>query len=524
MPDDELPQRASSDRSLPDGVPPQEASPGETGGTTPTSWPFAAGTTQPLDPNEPIDAVRPLAALSLSLASIAAIKRAGARTNGELLKLTPQDLREAGFCGRKAMEDIRGSLGEYGLDLRCATPLSRRQLAKIRARGGARVSLAEFVVHEGRLDLRAIRETGTEEALELAGIPVRINLADGALYFPAATPAGDELEDGGWVGRIGQVGMDRPVRCLTEHEGRLVAAGPFSRAGGAAANGIACWNGNAWQPLGMSLRGHVVALRSFEGRLVAAGELAVGAGERCPAAAWDGSEWSPLGKLDDDGCAFATALLVHEGRLLASGFGLLDEGGQPARGVMAWDGRAWRPLSPDTRHAVWCLCEHRGRLFAGGHGVPGIVALWTGRDWAPVGGGLKSRSKNPFSLANVSAMVSHGNDLVVAGMFHEAGGIEAHGLAAWDGTRWHPLGERGGHGVSCLASWGDQLLAGGSLRRIADVEVGHLARWDGERWSAFGSGTNARICDLLVWGDTLVAGGWFTRAGDWPAHRIARWR
>src|SRR5690348_14574174 len=56
-------------------------------------------------------------------------------------------------------------------------------------------------------------------------------------------------------------------------------------------------------------------------------------------------------------------------------------------------------------------------------------------------GAWDSRFTLPPGLnGQVNAMVSMGNFLVVGGSFSRAGGVEARGLALWDGSRWWPLG------------------------------------------------------------------------------------
>jgi hypothetical protein len=58
---------------------------------------------------------------------------------------------------------------------------------------------------------------------------------------------------------------------LIVYNGELIAGGDFTTAGGVAANNIARWNGNAWQPLGSGTNGGVNALIGYNGELIAGG-------------------------------------------------------------------------------------------------------------------------------------------------------------------------------------------------------------------------------------------------------------
>lgn len=82
----------------------------------------------------------------------------------------------------------------------------------------------------------------------------------------------------------------------------------------------------------------------------------------------------------------------------------------------------------------------------------------------------------------------HAGELVVGGGFSEAGGLQADGVARWDGTSWSPLAGTMGQGilgyVKALASFAGSLYAGGSFGQAGGVFVNGIARWDGASWKA----------------------------------------
>jgi len=83
------------------------------------------------------------------------------------------------------------------------------------------------------------------------------------------------------------------------------------------ANNVAFWDGDSWQPLGEGLNGPVIALTVYNGRLIAGGDFTEAGGQ--PAnniAAWDGSQWSPLGSGVN---GEVWELLVYHNDLVVSG-------------------------------------------------------------------------------------------------------------------------------------------------------------------------------------------------------------
>ena len=116
--------------------------------------------------------------------------------------------------------------------------------------------------------------------------------------YIAATHGGNFLRPGS--------GMNRAVHSLVEYYSKLIAGGWFTTAGGVASNYIADFYGlhgmstSEWSPLGTGMAGGtntgVYSLAVYDGKLIAGGNFTSAGGVSANhIAAWDGSALSPLG-------------------------------------------------------------------------------------------------------------------------------------------------------------------------------------------------------------------------------------
>jgi hypothetical protein len=197
-------------------------------------------------------------------------------------------------------------------------------------------------------------------------------------------------------------------------------------------------------------------------------------------------------------------------------------------------------------------------VVGGDFNVGGLrgVALWDGRNWFSIGGGVKG---------TVRAMtVAENGDLVVGGAFASA--LDAHGgsilmanIARWSiaNGEWSSPGggakdlASGAPVVMALATVSGGFVAGGTFDTAtnivggapSDITVNNIARWDdsASSWSALGGGLTDNGDDELFLvssfvvlnrgtsNETLVAAGEFLNAHNidpaatLPVSFIARW-
>jgi len=293
------------------------------------------------------------------------------------------------------------------------------------------------------------------------------------------------------------------------YDGKLIAGGEFTEAGGNSINKIAAWDGTEWSSLGPGLGHYVYDLTVYNGNLIAGGYF------NNDIAAWDGTEWSSLGSGISGGAVYS--LTVYNGNLIAAG-GFTTAGGAPANRIAQWDGANWSSLGSGMNAPVSSLYVYDGKLFAGGNfttagGVAAnCIAAWDGANWSSPGSGMSGGS------TAVLAMTVYDNKLITGGNFNSAGGVAANCIAAWDGANWFSLGSGVSHLVKSMLIDNGKLIAAGTFSKAGGQIVNYIASWDGTDWSALGSGFDREVYDICSYNGGIAAVGRFTNAGIEAEH------
>lgn len=245
--------------------------------------------------------------------------------------------------------------------------------------------------------------------------------------------------------------------------------------------------------------------------------------------AWDG-RFGPPGI---NGPVYALALVGND---LYVGGAFSIAGNAIANNLARWDGTTWSSVGDDgVSGPVYCLTVDGNDMFIGGQFLSGggasskcILRIdLTTRRYFPMGAGVWGhfQIRTNLPLARVHSIAVKGNDVYVAGYFHEAGAaVRANGIAKTDrtGSTWSdvpgliPNGGLPTVPVYALAFIGDDLYAGGGF-------AGGLRRLRAGTWSQpLGGGTNDTVCAITPGVGALYVGGYFTRAGNEDASRVAR--
>ena len=138
---------------------------------------------------------------------------------------------------------------------------------------------------------------------------------------------------------------------------------------------------------------------------------------------------------------------------------------------------------------------------------------------------LKGASNYEGVNGNVYAITSFQGNIVVAGVFTEACGVNVRNVAMWDRATntWSALGNslgvNAGDTVRSLAVYNNQLYAGGKFTTFSGAT--NIAKYDGSAWIAVmpSISPDGEVDALQVYNSTLVAGGEFENIGK----KIAYW-
>jgi hypothetical protein len=226
-------------------------------------------------------------------------------------------------------------------------------------------------------------------------------------------------------------------------------------------------------------------------------------------------------------CTWELAIFVLLAVITHSASSQCEFGWKPGEGIPGVNGRvyaatAWDPDANGPQPEVLVV---GGCFSVAGDVTVNNIASWDGSNWQPLGSGVGSISSSNY----VFALTVYNNELIAAGTFTSAGGVDANYIAAWNGSTWQPLG--GGidgysPGVHTLTVYNGELIAGGSFTTAGAVDANHIAAWNGNTWQPLGGGMSGyypKVKSLMVYNGELIAGGKFTTAGAVDANNIARW-
>ncbi len=354
---------------------------------------------------------------------------------------------------------------------------------------------------------------------------------------------------------------------------RLVAAGGFTVVNGVALNGIAWWNGSAWQPLGTGMNGEVDTLAEWNGELYAGGTFTTAGGVAAAGVArWTGSAWAPLGTgvtngtpslptgvrslqvWDPDGNGPQPSVLVAGGHFYGAG-------GVSVRNVAKWDGSTWQAIGSNLYNTDWSndVVDAIGvwdpdadgpqppiLVAGGGFRSPYCVAQWNGTTWTAMGPGLYNPATFNTTVYSFLTWDPDGpgpmaSRLVALGSFTQVvNGISTIGAATWNGSSWSSIGT--GAGIAVRAGMtmpgagvggSTALLAVGSFATSDNYtyRTNGIALWDSVLWRPLGNGLDDRVQSMTVWdpdgpgpqSEQVFVGGSFKTVGGTVLNGIGRW-
>ena len=231
------------------------------------------------------------------------------------------------------------------------------------------------------------------------------------------------------------------IKSVVLYHDTLLAGGSFTYLDdGTPAEGIAYWSGSAWQLYG-DLDHAVWKLRVLDDTLYAVGSFDQADGQPAKGIARrQGGQWVPVGLLPMDEMWYWDVIKFQD-RLITLGNGYING----LRGIYQLENNEWSVLGPGFTggtSGAQSMAVYQGSLYVGGQillqeGNAGqAIMRWDGTQFHPVGAGLQTYFNDFSSISNAVCMTVHNDLLWVGGGFRYASGVEAHGMATWDGSRW----------------------------------------------------------------------------------------
>lgn len=350
-------------------------------------------------------------------------------------------------------------------------------------------------------------------------------------------------ERGQWGAPPDFRGLNDSVLAMTfDKAGNLYVGGYFTDAGGDPnADRVAMWDGKKWNALGNGFNRSVQALAvDAQGNVYAGGLFTAtndGKTRFSYIAKWDGQSWSPLAQ-GLDNTVLTLAVDAQDRVYIGGDFKNACRDSAcatsiPAMRIVRWNQNQWETLGSGLDNSVNTIAvDNLGKVYVGGdfkhtaYGTTDLMhlALWDGKAWHDVGGGVSGSI-----LPTVHAMAVDGiGNLYVAGRFALAGKLFAGRIAKWDGQEWFTLDKGMNFGTySLLTDARGDLYAGGFFTTAGTTSAAHIAKWDtrSNDWLGLGGGLDNTVFVLtLSPQQTLFAGGDFLDADGNPnADRVAEW-
>ncbi|MCH8902438.1 MAG: T9SS type A sorting domain-containing protein [Bacteroidetes bacterium] len=193
--------------------------------------------------------------------------------------------------------------------------------------------------------------------------------------------------------------------------------------------------------------------------------------------------------------------------------------------IARWDGVKWDSLAGGTDCAspVFGIVRYKNKIYADGRfwGLDPnnhYLGRWDDSLWTQI-----ATARNGV----IMNLTVYNNDLYVMGTFDSIAGMQANGIAKWDGTNWSILNNNNWKGSGAIAIepaavYKGELYIGGTF----NIDTLHyIARWDGNSWRQVGNGftINSWINTMKVYNGELYVGGFFTSQAGNAGNHIQKW-
>ncbi len=224
------------------------------------------------------------------------------------------------------------------------------------------------------------------------------------------------------------------------------------------------------------------------------------------------------------------------GELYATGF-FNSICGVSCKYVAKYNGTNWQAVGNGFPNAGHHLSNIDGVLYGVAY-QPNVDSNWVykfdGTNFVKLGEGTYLSNAVPgFSQTNnLYNLIQYNGNIVACGEFDRVGNKQISGIMEWDGTQWGSLGSGLSGNITGTAPvmyphdlcvWGTDLIVAGNFKKAGGQIVNGIARWDGTQWHSMGQGFNSTVYGICIFNGELYAGGDFTKSGATNLNFIAKW-
>jgi hypothetical protein len=228
-------------------------------------------------------------------------------------------------------------------------------------------------------------------------------------------------------------------------------------------------------------------------------------------------------------------LIIFQNTLYATGQ-IRTADGKTINGITFWDGIEWQPLGTGLKSYVntqgisfgATILSDTLYVYGAFDSIAGVeahgLAKFDGIQWSAVHSLPQFESYNNPNF--IFAVAFYNNELYIAGNFNNPPDYTINDLAKWNGTEWVGVGNLvENSAIYNMLIYKNELYVSGDFNTLGNpqIQAHSIARFDGNSWKTVGGGTDYQINDMRVFGDYLYIAGAFDHVDGLPIDGIARW-
>lgn len=255
--------------------------------------------------------------------------------------------------------------------------------------------------------------------------------------------------------------------------------------------------------------------------------------------------WAPVSKqkfAHSQGLEFVLQDSIHSEIIVTDRY-MYQVGNLPVRGVARWNGFKWdslagginthdKNLNPNYPGAqAYCGTAYNGKFLVGGnfYSMGGInatgLALWDGVKW-------DSLPKKAFRFGKpllVNALYRKGTDIYIGGGFDTIAGQKCSSLGKWDGTNFIPfiLPVSADPNIEDIIEFQNEIYISGNFDGGSSSNpYNRILKFNGSSWITVGGGINGGIGEvrtMKIYNNELYVGGLFLKSAGNAGENVMKW-